>query len=183
MKEEWLVFQWPGYHLYQAFPPMKAWVFDFQKYGCPLSKFAMTYSKGTTSYCFIRGEFEEHGKNFFARVKEKPEIMFKVLEKVDLAAERIFSLGKKWQDVDFTKLSNSKLLKYHKELFYWDEVLWRSGQIQNLLEIHNNYLSQYIKDLTKEKFGQAKAVKYFSILSTAKYDTMSERQDRDFSNC
>ena len=180
MKEEWLVFEWPGYHLYQAFPPMKAWVFDFPKFGCPLSKFAMTYAKGTTSYCFIRGEFEEHGKNFFSRVKERPEIMFKVLDKVSLAADNIFAIGKKWQKVDFTKLSNSELLKYHKKLFYWDEILWRNGQIQNLLEIHNNYLSQHIRNLTKEKFGQTNAVEYFSILSTAKYDTMSEKQDKDF---
>lgn len=180
MKEEWLVFEWPGYHLYQAFPPMKAWIFDFPKFGCPLSKFAMTYAKGTTSYCFIKNEFEKHGQGFFVRVKEKPEIMFKVLKKVDLAANRIFIIGQKWQKIDFTKLSNRELLKYHKKLFYWDEVLWRNGQIQNLLEIHNNYLSQYIRNLTKDKFGQAKAVEYFSILSTARYDTMSEKQDKDF---
>lgn len=180
IKEEWLIFEWPGYHLYQALPPMKAWIFDFQKFGSPLSKFAMTYAKGTTSYCFIKSEFEEQGKKFFARVKERPEIMFKVLKKVELAADSIFAIGKKWQNINFTMLTDRELLKYHKKLFYWDEILWRSGQIQNLLELHNNYLSQYIRGLLEEKFGQAKASEYFSVLSTSKYDTMSERQDKDF---
>ena len=179
-KEEWHIFQWPGYHLYQAIPPMKAWVYDFPKFGCPLSKMAVTYSKGTSCFCFIKSEFEEHGKNLFARVKDNPEIMLKVLKRVDLAADQIFKLGVKWQNINFTKLSNRELLKYHKKLFYWDEKLWRSGQIQNLLEFHNNYLSEYIRGLIKNKFGQNKVMEYFSVLSTARYDTMSEKQDEDF---
>jgi phosphohistidine swiveling domain-containing protein len=179
-REKWHIFEWPGYHLYQALPPMKAWVFDFPKFSCPLSKMAVTYAKGTTCFCFIKSEFEEHGNNLFNRIKKRPEIMFKVLKQVDLAADEIFKLGKKWDKINFTKLSNKELLKYHKELFYWDEKLWRSGQIQNLLEFDNNYLSEYIRNLIKDKFGQAKVIEYFSALSTAKYETMSEKQDKDF---
>ena len=180
MKEEWLIFEWPGYHLYQAIAPMKAWQYDFAKLGCALSKVVVTYSKGTTCFCVIRKEYEENGKKFFEKVRKNPEIMFKILDEAGRAADKIFTLGKKWKNVRFSKLSNQELLKFHKELFGWDEILWRRGQIQNLLEFNNNYLTSYVRNLIVEKFCQKREIEYFNALSQPGYRTMTERQDEDF---
>ncbi|MDI6778424.1 MAG: PEP-utilizing enzyme [Patescibacteria group bacterium] len=167
-------------HLHQAFPPAKAWWFDFPKYGSSLSKMAVTYSRGTMSFCVIREEYEGHGRKFFEKVKLKPEIMLGILEKVNAAAEKIFSFEKKWRNVDFAKVSDKELLKYQRELFRWDEILWRKGQIQNLLEMHNNYLSAYIRELIRKTFGKKYEAEYFQILSAGEYKSRAERQDEDF---
>jgi phosphoenolpyruvate synthase/pyruvate phosphate dikinase len=106
--------------------------------------------------------------------------MLDVLEKVDEAVEAIFALGKKWRRIDFRRLPDKELLRYHRELFYWDEILWRKGQIQNLLELHNNYLSAYVRELINATFGKNKEAEYFQVLSAGDYRSMSERQDEDF---
>lgn len=180
MKEEWISFEWPGYHIYQAIAPMKAWMFDFAKFGYPVSKVVVAYSQGTTSFNLIKNEYEGFGKKFFKKIKKDPNRMFSVLDKVNEAAKKIFDLGKKWKKINFSKLSDKDLFKYHKEIFYWDEKLWRSGQIQNLLEFHNNYLTEYIREEIKKRFGVKNQNNYFQILSLSHYRTMQERQDKDF---
>lgn len=178
--KEWLIFEWPGYHLYQGLQPMKAWVFDYPKLGCPLAKFALVYSKGATSFFVIKNDFEASGKKLFDKIKVRPEIMFKALRKVDLSAKAIFKLGQSWGRISFNNLSDRELLNYHKKLFYWDEILWRNGQVQSLLEFHNNFLSQYVRELIGKKFGEKNTNEYFGILSASRYDTRSEKQDQDF---
>lgn len=63
--EEWLSFEWPGYHIYQAIAPMKAWFYDFKKFDCPISKLAISYEKGTTGFHLLKKEYEGNGKKFF----------------------------------------------------------------------------------------------------------------------
>lgn len=179
-KEEWLIFEWPGYHLYQAIAPMRAWQSDFAKFDCALSKVVVTYSKGITRFCVVRDDYEKQGEKFFNKVKECPEILFKILKEADNAADEIFQLGSQWKNIKFEGLSNNELFKYHQELFRWDEILWRRGQFQSLLEFYNNYLTIYIKKLLKNKFGEGKELECFNAISQSAYNTITERQDEDF---
>lgn len=180
MGEEWLIFEWPGYHLYQAIAPMKAWQLDFAKFGCGLSKVVVTYSGGTTCFCVIRDEFEKNGEKFFNIIKNRPEILFKILKEADEAADKIFELEKKWKNIKFENLSDSELLKCHQELFKWDEILWRRGQFQSLLEFYNNFLTTHVKKIIVNKFGAKNEIEYFGAISQPVYKTITERQDEDF---
>lgn len=153
---------------------------DFAKYDCQISKMVVSYSRGATSFYYLKNEYESYGKKFFEKVKNNPALMFKVLEEVDKTAEAVFKLGKKFAYVDFKKLNDKKILKIHNQLFKLDEILWRRGQIQNLLELHNNYLTEHIKGILEEKFGKNNVVQYFDYLTRPSYKSMSIRQDEDF---
>jgi phosphohistidine swiveling domain-containing protein len=179
-KDIWLEFEWPGVHWYQVVPPMHAWIRDFGKYGSPLSKMVASYKHGTSGFYVIKEEYENSGKKFFEKVKKDPEIMFKVLTKVEEAAKEIFRLGRKWQNIDLTRLTDLRLIKTHQELFKWDEQLWQKGQIQNLLELHNSYLSQYTKEVIGKNFLESEINEIFKILTTSTYHTITERQDEGF---
>lgn len=180
MKEEWLAFEWPGYHIYQAIAPMKAWMFDFAKFGCPISKMAVSYSKGTTVFYILKNEYESFGEKFFIKIKNNPNPMFRVLDEIDKASEGIFRLGRKIAYLDFNKLSDRKIINIHSQLFKLDDILWRKGQIQNLLEFHNNYLTEHIKEILLNKFGKNNVNDYFEVLTMPDYKSMSKRQDEDF---
>ena len=180
IKEEWLSFIWPGFHWYQGIAPMYAWQKDLARFGVGVSRMAITYSRGTSGWYFIKDEYESHGKKFFDRVKIDPEIMIKILDQVDLAADQIFKLGNKWKEVNFQRLSDKSLIAYHKKLFHYDEILWRNGQPQNLLEFHNSLLSNHVKSLIKSKSGSKSLVNWFGILTTPIYDSITEQQDVAF---
>jgi len=175
-----LPFVWPGIHMYQGFPPLKAWTKDFAALGFPLKFVAVSYSKGTLGFYVLKSDYENAGKKFFEKIKNYPETLFKILKEVDFTAEKIFKLIKKWERINFVKLPNSTLTKCQKELAYWDEKLWRFGQPQNLLELHNNYLTQYVRKIIKKHFGSKKELEVFKILTTSTIASKMELQDNNF---
>lgn len=179
-KETWLEFVWPGYHWYQGINPAYAYMEDIPNLGYKFSKFAVGYSRGTESFYYIKDEFENNGAKFFEEVKKHPDLLNKILATTNNAAEEIFKIGKKWQNLDFTKLSDRELLTHHKELFKWDKPLWRNGQVPNLLELHNSYLTEYVQKVIKETFPEMDSNEVFSILTTSTYESVGEQQDRDF---
>ncbi len=177
--EIWMEWVWPGYHWYQGINPMLAYQEDMPKLGYIFSKMAVTYSKGTEAYYFILSEYEQNGAKFFEVVKKNPKLLFNVLDKVNFAAEMIFGLGKKWENVDVNKLTNRQLLDYHRTIFKWDAPLWRNGQVPNLLELHNSFLSEHIKLIVKKNFPQSEQ-ELFKIITTPTYNSVTEQQDHDF---
>ena len=179
-KEEWMEWVWPGFHWYQGIHAFLAWQNDFEKFGLSISKMVLTYSKGTEAYYFIKREYEGEGKKFFEKIKTNPKILSGVLKKVDNLANKIFALEEKWKSINFSGLSDARLLKYHQALFKLDEPLWRNGQIPNLLELGNSYLSDYIKFVLAKKFGSEKVLGVFSALTASNYLSVGEQQDLDF---
>jgi len=179
-KGEWMAFEWPGVYYYQIIVPAPAWAYDFAKYTDGLSKMAIVHERGTSSLYVIREEYEEIGEQFFKKVKRNPGIMYVPLRRVHTAAQEIFQLGKSWNFKDLDALSDGELLKLHKSLFRWDQQLWCEGQIQNMLELHNNYLTQYVKSVVAAAFPEDKRSEIFGVLTTGAYQTITERHDHDF---
>src|SRR3989338_3276831 len=178
-KEVWMPWIWPGFNWYQGIAPTYAYTKDLPELGYKYSKLAFSYSKGVEAYYFIQSEYEGNGAKFFEYIKKNPIFLFRVLDKVNQAAESIFKFGKKYGDTDFVNLSDTQLIALHQRLFHLDNPLWRYGQIPNLLELHNNFLSQHVKLLIKKTFGKNEQ-DLFTIFTTSNYETITERQDRDF---
>lgn len=177
---QWIEFGWSGAYPIQCIPPMKAWVFDFAKIGYPLSQMALTFSRDNLSFFVHKDEYENHGKKFFDKVLKEPQGILKFLDKTNQAAEKIFGLEKSWSKIDFSKLTDKQLLHHHKIFFDVDEMLWRNGQPQNLLEMGNSFITVYLRNHLRTSFGQKKAIEIFQILSTPRYNSITERQDEDF---
>jgi phosphohistidine swiveling domain-containing protein len=178
-KKEWMAWVWPGYHWYQGINPTLAYQQDMPKLGYKFSQMAVTYAKGTEAYYFIKSEYKNNGAKLFQAIQQNPKWLFKVLAKTNEAAEQIFKLGKKWQQVEFHKLTDKQLLQHHKGLFFWDGPLWRNGQIPNLLELDNNLLSEHVKLIIRNNFKQDEN-EVFRIFTTSTYESVAERQDQDF---
>lgn len=178
-KVEWIEFSWPGAYLIQCLPPFRAWAFDFAKQGIKFSKMAVTFSNNTTAYCFIRQEYENLGKIFFERVKKDPNVIVKYLRQVEKTANQIIKLENPWPKVNFKNKTTQQLVAYHRKLFSLDEKLWRDGQWQNLLEMHNSLVTDFVRVNLREFYGQKKELEYFQIISTSRYLTVTERQDND----
>ena len=179
-QKKWIEFGWSGAYPIQCIPPMKAWVFDFAKIGFPLSKMALTFHDDNLAFYVYQNEYEGHGQKFFKETLKNPKKILGFLSQTNALANQIFALEKPWRKIDFTKLSNRQLLKYHQRLFDIDEQLWRKGQPQNLLEMGNNYLTTYVKNALIENFGVKKEIEYSQILSTSAYHSKTENQDLDF---
>ncbi len=179
-KKEYFAWEWPGFYWYQGMAPMRAWFYDFAKYGCEVNTIALTFSKGTEAYYFDRGEYTNAGLEFFKKVRANPKIIFKVLREIDTAADSILALEKKWKGVNFKKLDNKELLKYHAMLFKHDEILWRRGQIPNILELSNSYLSDWVKKIIVKKYGHKKLNSIFTVVTTSRYNSKTEQQGKDF---
>src|SRR3989338_3889679 len=150
-KEVWMPWIWPGFNWYQGIAPTYAYTKDLPELGYKYSKLAFSYSKGVEAYYFIQSEYEGNGAKFFEYIKKNPIFLFRVLDKVNQAAESIFKFGKKYGDTDFVNLSDTQLIALHQRLFHLDNPLWRYGQIPNLLELHNNFLSQHVDLLKKNQ--------------------------------
>lgn len=179
-KEEWMEWVWPGFHWYQGNNAMYAYIEDMPKMGYEFSEMAVTYSKGTEAYYFILKEYEINGAKFFEEVKKDSCRLIEALNKVKFYSEEIFKFGQKYVTTDFTKFSDDDLLKVHRELFELDSPLWRYGQIPNLIELHNSFLSDYVKSIISEQFGESRLTEVFRIFTTSTYDTYTERQNMDF---
>ncbi len=173
MTKEWLKFEWSDCPVYLVLAPMRAWCEDFAALGYPLSKMALTYSKGTSCFYVIKKEYEEAGQAFFKSVRKNPAQMFNILKQVDKAATQIFKMGKKLKLVELSNLSNDNLVTHYQQLFKWDEILWRKGQIQNLLELHNSFLTDYVRRVIKKKFGDNKETEYFTIVTAPRYQSVA----------
>jgi len=173
-------FEWPGVHPHQLLPPARAWMKDFAELGSPFSFLAVTYELGTGSFWLIEEEYERQGRGFYERIEKDPQMLLRILLEVDKAADEIFRIGKVWNDKDLSKLSTPALLSFQKKLFKPAELLWRKGQPQNLLEMHNSFLSDKVKDIIVARFGLRRRPEVFTALTAGLYDSLLERQDRDF---
>lgn len=175
-------FEWPGVHLHQLLPPARAWIKDFADLGSPFNFLAITYVSGVGSIWILDEEYKRQGYIFYKKVKKNPQILFKILDSVDEAADDIFEVGKIWNYADLSMLTTKLLFTIHKALFEPAEILWRRGQPQNLLEMRNNFLSSEAQSIIKARFGQKRQAYVFTALTTGFYDSLIERQDRDFLN-
>jgi phosphoenolpyruvate synthase/pyruvate phosphate dikinase len=178
--QEWMVWEWPGYNWYQGLAPFRAWCDDFVKYDCQLNQVVATYSKGTEAYYFIKDEYIKAGRKFFDVIKANPQTLLDILKKMEEASEKIFEMGKQIKPTNFSGMTNREILRLHKSLFKWDERLWRQGQIPNLLELSNSYLTDHVKQIILNKFGPEKVNEIFTILTTSNYASMTERQDGNY---
>jgi len=117
---EWV---WPGIHWYQGFHAALAWQHDFGKFGLSITKMALTYSKGTESYYFLKREYVDEGRKFFEQIKNKPQILSSAIKKIDSSAEKIFSLESKWEGTDFLKsYTNNSVVKVFNT-YHWGGYL------------------------------------------------------------
>lgn len=176
---ELFAWEWPGFFWYQGLAPLKAWLYDFKKYGCEVNTIAATFSQGTEAYYFNRQEYTQAGKKFLTKIKASPDLLFNVLGEINIAADKILDLEKKWTKINFSKLDNKGLLEYHKELFELDETLWRRGQIPNILELSNSFLTDYVKDIILTRYSILKLNSVFTVLTTSHYSSRAEQQDLD----
>src|SRR3989344_1715796 len=176
-KKEWIEFSWPGAYLIQCLPPFRAWAIDFIRHGLKFSKMAVTFANNTSGYYFIKQEYEKFGRIFFEQVVKNPNTILKYLNQVNQTADRIFKFEKPWSALNFKNKTDRQLIAYHKAIFTLDEKLWRSGQWQNLLEMHNSFVTDFVRKNLKAFYGQSKELEYFQIISTSRYATITERQD------
>lgn len=173
-------FEWPGVHLHQLMSPARAWIEDFSRLGSPFSFLGLTFAKGTGSFWIKEEEYDRQGKRFYEKIRSNPKILMKILQSVNRAADDIFSAAEKWNFVDLSRLSTKRLLEIHRSLFKPAETLWRKGQPQNLIEMRNSFLSSKVKAIIRSRFSPKKGVEIFTVLTTGLYDSLLERQDRDF---
>ena len=176
-KKEWIEFSWPGAYLIQCLPPFRAWAIDFIRHGLKFSKMAVTFANNTSGYYFIKQEYEKFGRIFFEQVVKNPNTILKYLNQVNQTADRIFKFEKPWSALNFKNKTDRQLIAYHKAIFTLDEKLWRDGQWQNLLEMHNSFVTDFVRKNLKAFYGQSKELEYFQIISTSRYATITERQD------
>jgi len=126
-----------------------------------------------------RSEWTMIGENYFTKIIDDPGRLRKLLVDLRLAADNLKAFADHLGKIDVNKLSPSKRLALLRTFHKKHHRVWTLGQVTNVLELENSFLSDYLKAwLLNQNINDKKMKEYFLILSTPRELSAAQLEER-----
>ncbi len=123
-------------------------------------------------------EWREVGKKYLEEVVEKPDKLRLLLNDIRVAADDLIVYSKKLQTLNLSSADKKQQLEILSQYHSKHHLVWILGQVPNVLEFENSYLTDYLKSWLREKgLSEQEVTTVFQILSTPKELSAAQKQE------
>ena len=151
-----------------------------ERLGYGISQMIVEQEKNVQRIMFSRSEWTEIGKRWLAEVIQEPNKLASVSADLRKAADELNLLSSELKKLEVGTLSEEEIVGWFKKYQEKHFTVWTLGQITNVLELENSLLSDYLKNILKEKglIGE-ELIKVFQVLSTPRELSAAQKEERE----
>lgn len=155
--------------------------FTIKKYlGYGPSQIIVEQNKNVQSILFSRSEWTKFGEQWLVEVIKDQSKLAKVNNDLRLGADGLNNLSAELKKINLETLTKNDLVSWLKKYEQKHFDVWAIGQVTNVLELENSFLSDYLKDLLKVKgMKDEELIKVFQILSTPRELSVAQKEERE----
>jgi len=148
--------------------------------GYGLSQIVAIQEKGVQKIYISQSEWTNIGGRFLNDLTKNPKLLGKLLLDLRHLADKLKIYSAQLEKVNFSKLSGNRQLQYLKEFHELHHDLWAYGQVPNVLELENSFLTDYLKAyLAKLKLDQKRLTEAFQALITPRELSEAQKEERE----
>ena len=145
---------------------------------------AIIYKARESHYLFRRDQFDAKAKSVFDKILKNPGWLVKSHQRIRAKANAYRKASEELSKIDFSNKSKKELVRLFNKYFKAYTESHCTGQIDNLIEMEHEYLSNHVKRIlakTIEKKGLALDVgEAFNLISLPKEQSEMQEQEKSF---
>lgn len=147
--------------------------------GYGLSQVVAIQEKNLQKIYISESEWNKIGDRYLKQITYNPKLLEKLLLDLRYLADKLKVLSAQYKKINFFKLSSKKQLIYLKKFHVLHHDLWAYGQVPNVLELENSFLTDYLKGyLSKLKLDKKQQTEIFQILITPSELSEAQKEER-----
>lgn len=179
--KDWFIFgEWYGINWFHAcyFEGVTYTIKNYLGYG---PSQAVIEQEGDIQRMFLsRLEWTNIGKRYLDEIIVEPKKLEKVLHELLNASDELILFSKKFRGIDIDGLTFARQIGWLKEYHQKHFQVWTLGQITNILELENSFLSDYLKLwLATRGLKDKKMLSVFQILAMPRRLTAAQKEERE----
>ncbi len=150
-----------------------------KRLGYGLSQVVTIQEKNVQKIYISQSEWKNIGQRYLNEVIKNPKLLENLLLNLRHLADKLKILSAQFKKVDFSKLSSKQQLTQLKKFHELHHDLWAYGQVPNILEFENSFLTDYLKNyLSKLGLDAKEQSKIFQILITPRELSEAQQEER-----
>ncbi len=129
---------------------------------------------------FSRQEWTDIGRRYLNDVVAEPKKLETVLADIRDASADLIAFCATLRTVSFETLDVQEQIRLLKQYHEKHHLLWTLGQIPNVLELENSFLTDHLKAwLREQQMTEQEQIEAFQILVTPRELSMAQKEERD----
>ncbi len=150
-----------------------------KRLGYGLSQVVAIQEKNIQKIFISQSEWNNIGERYLKDVIKNPKLLEKLLLDLRRLSDKLKILAAQFKKVDFSKLSSKQQLIHLKKFHDLHHNLWAYGQVPNVLEFENSFLTDYLKNyLSKTTLNSKEQTEVFQILITPRELSEAQQEER-----
>jgi phosphohistidine swiveling domain-containing protein len=147
--------------------------------GYGLSQIVAIQEKSVQKIYISQSEWTNIGGRFLNDLIKNPKLLEKLLLDLRHLADKLKIYSAQLKKVNFSKLSSNRQLQYLKKFHELHHDLWAYGQVPNVLELENSFLTDYLKAyLAKSKLDKKQLTEAFQALVMPRELSEAQKEER-----
>jgi len=143
------------------------------------SQVIVTQEKNIQKMYVSQSEWKTVGSRYLKDIVKNPEILRKLLLDLRRLADKLKFFSKQSKKINFSELLNKQQLSWLKKFHVIHHELWSLGQVPNVLEFENSFLTDYLKNyLSKFNLDIKQQSEVFQILITPRELSEAQKEER-----
>lgn len=150
-----------------------------KRLGYGLSQVVVIQEKDVQKIYISQSEWNNIGSRYLKDLVKNPKLLEKLLLDLRNLADKLKILSAQFKKINFFNLSPKQQLVYLKKFHDLHHDLWAYGQVPNVLEFENSFLTDYLKNyLLKFQLDAKKQAEVFQILITPRELSEAQQEER-----
>ncbi len=151
-----------------------------ERLGYGLSQLVAELDNTVQRFYFSRSEWTSIGKKYLEDIVKNPQILQKLLSDLRVASDKLNVFSEQLKEQDMALLSEQKQIELVKQYHVLHHEVWALGQVVNVLELENSFLTDYLKAYLQTLIADSdEFIKVFQILITPRELSQAQQEERD----
>lgn len=128
------------------------------------------FVKGHVRYCLDKDNYKNAGQEVLDNIIKDPGYVKTIRKKVKESADKLIGFSKKIKNLELKNLSNQEISKLFSDRYKLTLKMIAHGMLPTIMEISNDLLSNYLKDLLKRHIDDSvKISEKFLVLTESSF--------------
>jgi len=151
-----------------------------KRLGYGLSQVVVIQENNFQKIYISKSEWTSVGERYLKDIIKNPKLLEKLLSDLRNFADKLKIFSGQLKKINSSKLSTKQQLSWMKKFHILHHELWALGQVPNVLEFENSFLTDYLKNyLSKFEIDAKKQAEIFQILITPRELSEAQKEERD----
>ncbi len=131
--------------------------------------------------CYMsRSEWDNLGQSYLTTILKDPKRLETLLNRIRKAADGLITFNHQARSLRVDSLKKEKIITLLQEYHKFHHSTWSLGQVTNVLEMENFFLTDYLRSYLKKKGLDAKRLlEVFQVLTLPRELSMAQKEEID----